>query len=107
MMLVMVPMYFGPLLMLLGGEGWIVRALSAPLFRRVATLGYGVYLVHIPIIYYVLMPAVRALHQQRVSMVILWSGSLLAVTILSLSIAYGLHVFVEKPSLRIRERLAR
>jgi len=100
-------MYFGPLLMLLGGEGWIVRALSAPLFRRVATLGYGVYLVHIPIIYYVLMPAVRALHQQRVSMVILWSGSLLAVTILSLSIAYGLHVFVEKPSLRIRERLAR
>ena len=99
-------MYFGPLLMLLGGEGLIPRALSAPIFRRIATLGYGVYLVHMPIIHYGFMPAVEALHRRGVSMVFVWSGALLSVIVASLTLAYALHVFVEKPALRIRERLA-
>jgi peptidoglycan/LPS O-acetylase OafA/YrhL len=99
-------MYFGPLLMLLNGEGFIHRALSAPAFRRIATLGYGVYLVHMPIIHYWFMPVVRALRQRGVSVVLLWPMTLLAVIVTSLTIAYALHVLVEKPSLRIRERFA-
>jgi len=99
-------MYFGPLLMLLGGEGLIPRALSHPVFRRIATLGYGVYLVHMPIIHYVLLPAVRSLHARGVSMMLLWPGTLLTVIVGSMSLAYALHVLVEKPSLRVRERLA-
>jgi peptidoglycan/LPS O-acetylase OafA/YrhL len=99
-------MYFGPLLMVLSGEGWLPRVLSLPLFRRVATLGYGVYLVHMPFIHYGLMPAVRELHRRGVSMGVVWPGCFLTVIVASLAIAYALHVFVEKPSLRLRERLA-
>jgi peptidoglycan/LPS O-acetylase OafA/YrhL len=99
-------MYFGPLLMLLGGEGLIPRLLSAPVFRRIATLGYGVYLVHMPIIHYGFMPVVRVLHERGVPMTLVWPMALCSVIVASLSVAYGLHVFVEKPSLRIRERLA-
>jgi len=99
-------MYFGPLLMLLQGEGAICRFLGSPIFRRVATLGYGVYLVHMPLIHYALLPCVRALHARGLSMVLLWPGTLVAVIVASLSIAYALHVLVEKPSLRVRERLA-
>ncbi len=39
-------------------------------------------------------------------MVLLWTGALLAVIVGALAIAYALHVLVEKPALRIRERLA-
>jgi peptidoglycan/LPS O-acetylase OafA/YrhL len=99
-------MYFGPILMLLGGEGWIPRALGAPIFRRVATLGYGVYLVHMPIIHYGLFPIVRALHRRGVSMVLLWPLTFASIVLCSHAVAYLLHVFVEKPSLRLRERLA-
>jgi peptidoglycan/LPS O-acetylase OafA/YrhL len=99
-------MYFGPLLMLLSGEGWIATVLSAPVFRRLATLGYGVYLVHMPFVHYVLMPVVRVLHKRGVSMAIVWCGALLTVTVASLTISYALHVLVEKPSLRFRQRVA-
>ena len=78
-----------------GGEGLIPRALSAPIFRRIATLGYGVYLVHMPIIHYGFMPVVEALHRRGGSMVIVWSGALLSVIVASLTLAYALHVFVE------------
>jgi peptidoglycan/LPS O-acetylase OafA/YrhL len=91
-------MYFGPVLMLLSGKGWVAGVLSAPVFRRLATLGYGVYLVH--------MPFVRTLHRRGVSMVVLWSGAFVAVVVASLALSYALHVFVEKPSLRIRQRVA-
>jgi peptidoglycan/LPS O-acetylase OafA/YrhL len=99
-------MYFGPLLMLLSGEGWLHRVLSAPIFRRIATLGYGVYLVHMPLMHYVLLPVVQALHRRGASMTLLWPAALLALIVASLSVAYALHVLVEKPALRIRERLA-
>ncbi len=42
-------MWMGFLVLLLHGHGVVHRFLSAPIFRRIATLGYGVYLVHIPI----------------------------------------------------------
>jgi peptidoglycan/LPS O-acetylase OafA/YrhL len=99
-------MYFGPLLMLIDGRGWIPRALAAPFFRRIATLGYGVYLVHIPLIHYGYLPTVRALHERGVSIGVLWVGALLAVVAGSLAIAYVLHLVVEKPALRLRDRLA-
>ncbi len=36
-------MYFGWVTLLLnGGGGWVRRALSLPVFRSVATLGYGI-----------------------------------------------------------------
>ncbi len=99
-------MYFGFLLLLLHGEGAIVRFLSAPIFRRVATLGYGVYLVHIPLIDHVVAPIAGRLARRSASMMWVWPASLVAVTLLSLGLAYLMHVLIEKPSLYVRQRLA-
>ena len=99
-------MYLCALPLLLHGDGWIHRALSAPLFRRAATLGYGVYLVHIPIIDHVMVPAAKALAARHVSLVAIWPLALTATMAISFAIAYAMHVLIEKPSLRLRERLA-
>ena len=99
-------MYFPALLLLLHGEGWIHRALSLPVFRRLATLGYGVYLVHIPLCDHVILPAARFLDQRHVSMALIWPASLAALLLGCFVVAYAMHILIEKPSLRIRERLA-
>jgi peptidoglycan/LPS O-acetylase OafA/YrhL len=99
-------MYLGFLLLLLHGEGFIHRFLSAPVFRRIATLGYGIYLVHIPLCDYVVVPMAHALDARHVSLLVIWPLSLAALLALSGSTAYALHVLVEKPSLRLRDRLA-
>lgn len=99
-------MYFGWLILLLHGNGWIHRALSHPAFRRIATLGYGVYLIHIPLLDTLAVPFARALQAKHVPMLVIWPVSLGGLMVLSLGLAYVLHVVVEKPSLWIRERLA-
>jgi peptidoglycan/LPS O-acetylase OafA/YrhL len=100
-------MYFGWVLLLIdGGEGWIQRALSLSVFRAVATLGYGVYLLHIPI-WVFLGPVVYALAIRGGGPT--WIGWPLGVALLmagSLAGAYVMHVLVEKPFLRFRDRLA-
>ncbi len=99
-------MYFGFLLLFLHGDGWIQRRLSAPFFRRMATLGYGVYLVHIPILYAIIVPLAHALDHRHVSMLVVWPLSLVVLMTLSLSLGYVMHVLIEKPSLHLRDRLA-
>jgi peptidoglycan/LPS O-acetylase OafA/YrhL len=99
-------MYFGLVPLAIYGEGWVCAGLSLPIFRRLATLGYGVYLVHIPVINHVLVPMARAAQQRHWSMLIVWPTSVAGALLLSLALAYALHVAVEKPSLRLRERLA-
>ncbi len=99
-------MYFGWVLLLLHGDGLIQRALSAPIFRRVATLGYGVYLVHIPLCDQVLVPVARALEARHAPSQIVWPLSVAGLMLGSLAVAYVVHVLIEKPSLRLRERLA-
>jgi peptidoglycan/LPS O-acetylase OafA/YrhL len=100
-------MYCGWLTLLLnGGEGWIRRALSLPFFRRVATLGYGVYLLHIPVWWY-LGPLVYQLGRRSgLSGGIVWGLGVGLLTIASIAGAYVLHVLVEKPFLRLRDRWA-
>jgi peptidoglycan/LPS O-acetylase OafA/YrhL len=100
-------MYFPALLLLLHTQGPINRMLSWSPFRRIATLGYGVYLVHIPLIDHVLVPLAHRFQEKHVSMVYLWPASLAGVLVMSFAIAYAMHVLVEKPSLWIRERLSR
>jgi peptidoglycan/LPS O-acetylase OafA/YrhL len=99
-------MYFGWVLLLLHGDGWIHRALSAPFFRRAATLGYGVYLVHIPLIDHALVPIAHEMQKRQVSMLLVWPASLAAVMIASLTLGYVMHVLIEKPSLAFRDRIA-
>jgi peptidoglycan/LPS O-acetylase OafA/YrhL len=101
-------MYFGWTLLLLNGQdGWMQRALSLPVFRRFATLGYGVYLVHIPVCDVLVRPLARTLIKTRGwPMPVVWPLAVVVLVGASLAVGYVLHVLVEKPSLRIRERLA-
>jgi peptidoglycan/LPS O-acetylase OafA/YrhL len=43
---------------------------------------------------------------RHVPMMIVWPVALLALLASSLALAYVMHVVIEKPSLRLRERLA-
>ncbi len=98
--------YLGTLLLLLHGHGWLPRLFSAPIFRRIATLGYGVYLVHIPVADHLLVPIAQKLQAEHASMVLVWPASVAALVALSLGISYVLHILIEKPSLHIRDRVA-
>ncbi len=102
-------MYFGWVLLLLnGGDGWMNRFLSAPFWRRVATLGYGVYLVHIPVCDHAIAPLARVLSKSwGWPMVVVWPSSVLGLFLLSLVVSYGLHLVVEKPALRLRDLVAK
>jgi len=101
-------MYFGWVLLLLnGGEGWVSRALSAPFWRHLATLGYGVYLVHIPLCDEFVAPLARSLSQgHHWPMTAVWPLSVLMLFALSLLVSYGCHIVVEKPSLWMRDKVA-
>lgn len=99
-------MYLCALPLLLHSDGYVTRFLSLPVFRKVATLGYGLYLVHIPIIDRLVVPGVKALHARGVSLVVLWLGSLVFTLVLSWLIAYAMHLLIEKPSLWLRHKVA-
>jgi peptidoglycan/LPS O-acetylase OafA/YrhL len=99
-------MYLASIPLALYGEGMVCRWLAAPVFRRMATVGYGVYLVHIPVIDHIMVPAARAAQGRHWSMLLVWPAALVATMSLSLAIGYLLHVIVEKPALRLRDRFA-
>jgi peptidoglycan/LPS O-acetylase OafA/YrhL len=98
-------MYFCVALLLLNGAGWINRILSAHIFRRIATLGYGIYLVHFPLLNAVVAPVSRALNR-HLPIVIVWPFAVALALVASLAASYALHLLVEKPAMRIRERVA-
>jgi len=99
-------MYLTSVPLALYGNGMLCRWLSQPAFRRMATVGYGVYLVHIPIIDHIMVPAARAAQGRHWSMLFVWPTTVVATMVLSLAVGYALHIVVEKPSLRLRDRLA-
>jgi peptidoglycan/LPS O-acetylase OafA/YrhL len=100
-------MYFGWTLLLLHGTGgWIHRSLSRPVFRRLATLGYGIYLVHIPMCDHVVVPAARALIARHAPLWLLWPVSLATALVTSAALAYAMHLLIEKPSLWVRDKIA-
>jgi len=101
-------MYFAwTLLLLNGGNGWMSRALSLPVFRRIATLGYGVYLVHMPLCEYVISHTAKWLvDYHRWPLLVVWLSAVAALLLSSLAVSYLLHLVVEKPSLRLRDRFA-
>ncbi len=101
-------MYAALVLPLLHGpqRAWLSRFLGARPWLPIATLGYGVYLVHIPLMnHLVKLLAVGPFFAQW-SQGSLWALCLLLLSLLSWSLAYVLHVLVEKPALWLRDRLA-
>jgi peptidoglycan/LPS O-acetylase OafA/YrhL len=100
-------MYLPTLILLLHTDGPVQRFLGAAWFRHVATLGYGVYLVHIPILDLVMVPLARRMQHAHVPMTVIWPTSLVLLMALSLVVAYAMHLLIEKPSLWLRDRLSR
>lgn len=99
-------MYLGLVPLALYTSGAVTRFLSGMTFRRMATVGYGVYLVHIPIIDHIMVPAAKVAQERGYSMLWVWPSCLASTMLLSLLVGYVLHVLVEKPSLLIRDRIS-
>ena len=100
-------MYFAWTLLLLdGGPGWWQRALSWPVFRKIATLGYGIYLVHLPLCEFFVSRVAKSAVDRGWPMAGVWPAALASLLLLSAAVSYGLHVFVEKPFLHLRDRVA-
>jgi peptidoglycan/LPS O-acetylase OafA/YrhL len=97
---VILPLLHGP------ADGWLPRFLGARVWLPIATLGYGVYLVHIPLMEHVVKLAAAGFFFAAWPLWKLWSMSLLLLCLLSWALAYVLHVLVEKPALWLRDRWA-
>jgi peptidoglycan/LPS O-acetylase OafA/YrhL len=101
-------MYFALVLLVINRQkDSLPRFLSAKPFRQLATLGYGVYLVHIPACFWFVIPVEHWLRTSLGwSMGAIWPTALILLLGLSFWWAYWLHLLIEKPSLRLRDRLA-
>jgi peptidoglycan/LPS O-acetylase OafA/YrhL len=94
------------LLLLLHGNGAITEFLARPIFRRIATVGYGIYLLHLPLLDYIVTPAALAAVRHGIPMIPLWICALVATMALSIGGGYVMHILVEKPALWLRHKLA-
>jgi peptidoglycan/LPS O-acetylase OafA/YrhL len=90
---------------MLSSEGIAQRGLGSTFMYRLATLSYGIYLVHVPVCERMVVPIARRM--AGLPMWLLWPGSVLALVVFATMVAYVLHLLVEKPFLRLRERLSR
>jgi peptidoglycan/LPS O-acetylase OafA/YrhL len=98
---------YAPLILLaLNTAGPSVRLLGRPIFLRAATLGYGVYLVHLPVLKALVVPAARAAARAGLDADLTWVLGLGGGLALSFAVAYALHLIVEKPVLALRDRVA-
>lgn len=98
-------LYLTSLPLLFHGDGPIKRFLSRPFFLGLATLGYGTYLVHIPVFEEIVLPFLKYFHASGWSFAGVWVLGLVAMWGISLALSYVLHLLVEKPALALRDRL--
>jgi peptidoglycan/LPS O-acetylase OafA/YrhL len=95
------------ILWLLNVDSAFGRLMSTRFMRVAATFGYGIYLVHIPVIQFAVVPALQVLNRTMgLPGVMLWSVGLALAVALSGALAYALHLAVEKPALYVRDRIA-
>lgn len=99
-------LYLTALPLLVYGNGPVKRFLAHPRFLRLATLGYGTYLVHIPVFEYAVMPFLRLFTALKWPFLLTWSIGLVTMWGLSLLLSYALHLLIEKPALALRDKFA-
>lgn len=97
--------YLAVLSLLLHGEGPLKRLLSHRVFLVTGTLGYAAYLVHIPLFERLVIPFLRLFTALRWSFAAVWGVGFAGMVGLSFGLGYVLHLLVEKPALRLRDRL--
>jgi peptidoglycan/LPS O-acetylase OafA/YrhL len=100
-------MYVALLVLALNTDGPVPRWLGSRWFLRFGTLGYGVYLVHPPVIGHIVVPVVRTLLvEAELPLGVAWTLGVAVLLLATTTIAYVLHLAVEKPFLWIRDRVA-
>jgi peptidoglycan/LPS O-acetylase OafA/YrhL len=99
-------MYVALMLPLLNYSGIRARFLGARVFLWGSTLGYGMYLIHIPLCEQVVAPFAKSLARARWSQGEVWCSSFALLVALSVFGAYVLHLVIEKPSFWLRQRVA-
>jgi peptidoglycan/LPS O-acetylase OafA/YrhL len=99
---------YAPLILhLLNYESILTRALSLRAFIYVATFGYGIYLVHLPVLHHIVLPYTFELAvRYGLRWPVIWPLSVTAGMIISLALGYLIHVVIEKPALKLRDILA-
>jgi len=86
-------------------SGALVDFLGSRYFLYFASLGYGVYLVHIPVIRVVVVPLSSHLNTMNlIPAGLSWLLLLLLTLFVSLVLSYFLHQLIEKPALIFRDR---
>jgi peptidoglycan/LPS O-acetylase OafA/YrhL len=104
--------YLPVVLVLINRPGAIGRQLGRRGFLYGATFGYGVYLVHVPVIDRLVKPVLVRLaiawwHSTRTlaPVWLLWPLGVALTMVLSTALSYALHLLVEKPFLALRDRV--
>lgn len=106
-------LYLPLVLLLVNQPGAVGRQLGRRGFLYIATLGYGIYLVHVPIIERLVRPVLLrvALAFWNTSHTVpplwlLWPLAVVLTMALSICASFALHMLVEKPFLALRDRFA-
>ncbi|HEY0709645.1 MAG TPA: acyltransferase, partial [Polyangia bacterium] len=99
-------MYVPLILLLLHADIGFGRFLSARIFLPIATLGYGIYLVHLPVLDEILLPACARALSAGVPLAVVWIVCLALLMLVSAGIAYVLHIAIEKPALYLRDKVS-
>jgi peptidoglycan/LPS O-acetylase OafA/YrhL len=96
-------MYAGFILLVLNDSGgWIRDGLSAPIFRVLASVGYGVYLTYLPLCERIIVPVSRSLLKSwHWPSALVWPLALGSLLFAALCIAYVLHMLIERPCSRL------
>lgn len=85
----------------IAGDDAARRALAAPVFLPLATMGYATYLVHIPVCEHLVLPVTTRL---GLSLGATWLVSLAGLCVVAGAIAYPMHLIVDKRVLALRDR---
>lgn len=99
-------MYVALITWLLNYDGHFARFLGGRFFLKVATLGYGIYLIHLPVIVFFALPLMAILIGAGVPMAATWWLCLAWTMIVAAAGSYAMHLLVDKPALLLRDRFA-
>ena len=85
-------------------NGAVHRFLACAPMVLIATLAYGIYLVHLPVLFYIVNPIARQAPLLNESSMASWGYVLALTLIISALISYALHIGIEKPVLWFRDQ---
>jgi peptidoglycan/LPS O-acetylase OafA/YrhL len=90
----------------IASKGRVVSWLGRPAFRVLASLSYGMYLFHIPVLEGMVIPGViEPAYAGGGDPLKAWMAGFVAAVVATTLVAYVMHLLVEKPMLRLRDRL--